>query len=186
MLRALANEEVPWAGVHAVQVDERVAPAGHPDRNLAHLRESLLAHAPLRSEQIHAMPVDVSDLEAAAARYALTLQAIAGSPPVLDLIHLGLGSDGHTASLVPGDPVLDVTDRDVALTEVYQKRRRMTLTYPILNRSRHILWVVTGSEKVPMLARLCDGDLSIPAGRVRRDTAMVLADRTAAGKLPPP
>ncbi len=186
MLRALANEEVPWAGVHVVQVDERVAPAGHPDRNLAHLRESLLAHAPLSSDQIHAMPVNASDLEAAAARYALTLQAIAGSPPVLDLVHLGLGSDGHTASLVPGDPVLDVTDRDVALTEVYQKRRRMTLTYPILNRSRHILWVITGSEKVPMLARLCDGDLSIPAGRVRQDTAMVLADRTAAGKLPPP
>lgn len=184
MLRALANEEVPWAGVHVVQVDERVAPAGHPDRNLAHLRESLLAHAPLSSDQIHAMPVNASDLEAAAARYALTLQAIAGSPPVLDLVHLGLGSDGHTASLVPGDPVLDVTDRDVALTEVYQKRRRMTLTYPILNRSRHILWVITGSEKVPMLARLCDGDLSIPAGRVRQDTAMVLAE--AAGKLPPP
>ena len=113
-------------------------------------------------------------------RYALTLREIAGSPPVLDLVHLGLGPDGHTASLVPGDAVLDVTDADVALTGVYQGRRRMTLTYPILNRSRRILWLVTGSEKAGMLVRLRDGDLSIPAGRVRRDQALVLADRAAA------
>ena len=100
------------------------------------------------------MPVESPDLEAAAKRYALTLREIAGSPPVLDLVHLGLGPDGHTASLVPGDPVLDVTDADVALTGVYQGRRRMTLTYPILNRSRRVLWLVTGSEKVGMLGRL--------------------------------
>jgi 6-phosphogluconolactonase len=183
MLRALAGEEVPWEGVHVVQVDERVAPAGHPDRNLTHLRESLLAHTPLRPEQIYAMPVELPDLEAAAKRYALTLQGIAGSPPVLNLVHLGLGPDGHTASLVPGDPVLDVTDADVALTGVYQGRRRMTLTYPILNRSRRILWVVTRSEKAGMLVRLRDGDTSIPAGRVRQDQALVLADRAAAEKL---
>jgi 6-phosphogluconolactonase len=183
MLRALAGEEVPWEGVHVVQVDERVAPAGHPDRNLTHLRESLLAHTPLRPEQIYAMPVELPDLEAAAKRYALTLQGIAGSPPVLDLVHLGLGPDGHTASLVPGDPVLDVTDADVALTGVYQGRRRMTLTYPILNRSRRILWVVTRSEKAGMFVRLRDGDTSIPAGRVRQDQALVLADRAAAEKL---
>src|SRR6266436_1571539 len=176
MLRDLAGQEVPWEGVHVVQVDERVAPAGDPDRNLTHLRESLLEHAPLRSEQIYAMPVESSDLDAAARRYALTLQEIAGSPPVLDLAHLGLGPDGHTASLVPGDPVLDVVDADVALTGVYQGRRRMTLTYPMLNRARRILWVVTGSEKVGMLARLRDGDRSIPAGRIRRERALVLAD----------
>ena len=183
MLRALAGEDIPWAGVHVCQVDERVAPDGHTDRNLTHLRESLLQHAPLRPEQIHAMPVETADLQAAATQYALALREIAGSPPVLDLVHLGLGPDGHTASLVPGDPVLDVTDADVAPTGVYQGRRRMTLTYPMLNRARRVLWVVTGSEKVEMLRRLRDGDLSIPAGRVRREQALLLADRAAAGQL---
>jgi 6-phosphogluconolactonase len=180
MLRLLADEKVPWKGVHVVQVDERVAPACDPDRNLTHLRESLMKHAPLRPEQVYAMPVDEKDLESAARRYALTLREIAGSPPVLDLVHLGLGPDGHTASLVPGDPVLDVTDTDAAVTGVYQGRRRMTLTYPILNRSRTVLWLVTGSDKAGMLVRLRDGDLSIPAGRVRRDHALVFADRAAA------
>jgi len=183
MLRALAGEDIPWAGVHVCQVDERVAPDGHTDRNLTHLRENLLQHAPLRPEQIHAMPVETADLQAAATQYALALREIAGSPPVLDLVHLGLGPDGHTASLVPGDPVLDVTGADVAPTGVYQGRRRMTLTYPMLNRARRVLWVVTGSEKVEMLRRLRDGDLSIPAGRVRREQALLLADRAAAGQL---
>jgi 6-phosphogluconolactonase len=131
------------------------------------------------------MPMEASDLQAAAARYALTLQEIAGSPPVLDLVHLGLGPDGHTASLVPGDPVLDVADADVALTGVYQGRRRMTLTYPIINRARRILWLVTGSEKAPLLVRLRAGDPSIPAGRIRRDQALVVADRAAAEQLGP-
>src|SRR5262245_31062322 len=180
MLRALAEEDVPWDGVHVVQVDERVAPAGDPDRNLTHLRESLLDHTPLRAEQVHAMPVEEADLEAAAARYARTLQAIAGPEPVLDLAHLGIGPDGHTASLVPGDPVLGVTDRDVAVTGFYQGRRRMTLTYPILNRSRRVLWLVTGGNKSDMLVRLRAADPTIPAGRVRQDKALVLADQAAA------
>jgi 6-phosphogluconolactonase len=183
MLRALAEEEIAWAGVHVFQVDERVAPAGHPDRNLTHLRESFLQHTPLRPEQIHVMPVESLDLEAAATQYALALREVAGSPPVLDLVHLGLGPDGHTASLVPGDAVLDVTDRDVALTGVYQGRRRMTLTYPTINRARRVLWVVTGGEKVEMLRRLLDGDVSIPAGRVNRDQALLLADQAAAEQM---
>ena len=183
MLRALAGADVPWQDVHVAQVDERVAPAGHPDRNLTHLYESLLEHAPLRRDQIYAMPVEAAELESAAERYTETLQNIAGSPPVLDLVHLGLGADGHTASLVPGDPVLDVTDADVALTGVYQGRRRMTLTYPILNRCRRILWVVTGSDKIDALAHLRDADGSIPAGRIQRENAVILADRAAAEKL---
>jgi len=179
MLRALAEEDVPWAGVQVFQVDERVAPSGHPDRNLTHLRESLLQHAPLRPEQIHAMPVESAELSAAADQYASTLRKILDSPPVLDLVHLGLGPDGHTASLVPGDAALDVTDEDVALTAVYAGRRRMTLTFPALNRARRVLWVVTGNEKVQMLRRLLDGDASIPAGRVHREHALLLADRAA-------
>lgn len=181
MLSALSGEDVPWPSVYVTQVDERVAPPGDPDRNLTHIRESL--HAPLRPEQILAMPVEAPDLQAAVARYAATLQEIAGSPPVLDLVHLGLGPDGHTASLVPGDRVLEVTDADVALTGIYQGRRRMTLTYPMINRSRRILWLVTGSEKIEMLARLRKGDASIPAGRVRQDQAVVFADQAAAQQV---
>jgi len=181
MLRALSNEDVPWPSVYLTQVDERVAPAGDPDRNLTHIRESL--HAPLRPEQILAMPVEAPDLQGAVARYAASLQEIAGSPPVLDLVHLGLGPDGHTASLVPGDRVLEVTDADVALTGIYQGRRRMTLTYSIINRSRRILWLVTGSEKVEMLGRLRKGDASIPAGRIRQDQAIVFADQAAAQQV---
>ena len=130
MLRALADEQLPWENVHVFQVDERVAPAADPDRNLTHLRESLLDHAPLRPDHVHAMPVETADLDRAAGQYALTLQEVAGSPPVLDLVHLGLGPDGHTASLVPGDPVLDITDADVAVTGPYQGRRRMTSDLP--------------------------------------------------------
>jgi 6-phosphogluconolactonase len=169
--------------VHVAQVDERVAPAGDPDRNLTHLRESLLEHAPLPPEQVYAMPVESADLESAAARYAETLQQIAGRPPVLDLVHLGLGPDGHTASLVPGDAVLDVTDVDVSLTGVYQGRRRMTLTYPMLNRARRILWVVTGNDKCAPLVQLRDADPSIPAGRIEQRNALLLADREAAELL---
>jgi 6-phosphogluconolactonase len=182
MLRFLANEDVPWESVHVVQVDERIAPAGDRDRNLTHLRDSLLEHAPLPTTQIYAMPVEQPDSEAAARSYALTLQQIAGTPPVLDLAHLGLGPDGHTASLVPDDPVLNVTDRDVALTGTYMKLRRMTLTYPMLKRSRRILWLVTGADKVAMLPRLLAADASIPAGRVQQQRSLVLADRAAAAK----
>ncbi|HTS64238.1 MAG TPA: 6-phosphogluconolactonase [Candidatus Acidoferrales bacterium] len=179
MLRALAAEAVPWPGVCVFQVDERVAPEGHPDRNLTHLRDSLIRDASLARDQIYAMPVDEPDLEEAAAQYARDLAVVAGSPAVLDLVHLGLGPDGHTASLVPGDPVLGVDTADVALAGPYQGRRRMTVTYPVLNRARRVLWVVTGAEKSGMLRRLLDGDPAIPAGRVRRENALVLADRAA-------
>ena len=180
MLQALAGEDVPWTRVHVLQVDERVAPAGDPDRNLTRLRESLLTHLPRAAAQIHPMPVDGGDLESAAARYAETVEKLAGSPPVLDLVHLGLGHDGHTASLVPGDPVLDMVDVTVAVTGRYQGRRRMTLTFSVLDRARHVLWLVTGGDKAEMLARLQHGDDTIPAGRVRSEDAVVFADRSAA------
>jgi 6-phosphogluconolactonase len=183
MLRALADEPLPWQHVHVVQVDERVAPADDPERNLAHLRTSLLNRVPLPPDQVHAMPVEATDLDRAAAQYDSTLRHVAGSPPVLDLVHLGLGPDSHTASLVPGDPALDVNDADVAVAGPYQGRRRMTLTFPIINRSRFVLWLVTGSEKAAALVRLRDGDRSIPAARVRRDRALLLADRAAAERL---
>jgi 6-phosphogluconolactonase len=129
------------------------------------------------------MPVEAADLDRAVEQYARTLRDVAGDPAVLDLVHLGLGPDGHTASLVPGDPVLDIADADVATSGPYQGRRRMTLTFPLINRSRRILWLVTGSEKAAMLVRLRDGDRAIPASRVRRDRALVLADRVAAQQL---
>lgn len=181
MLRYLSGEDMPWDRTHVFQVDERVAPAGDPDRNLTHLHDSLLVQAPLPAANLHAMPVEDVDLTTAAKDYAKMLESFAGSPPVLDLAHLGLGPDGHTASLVPNDPVLDVTDADVGLTGIYMGRRRMTLTYPVLNRARSILWLVTGAEKASMLARLRDAVRTIPAGRVNGANATVVVDRVTAG-----
>jgi 6-phosphogluconolactonase len=163
---------MPWDKVTIFQADERVAPDGDDDRNLTHLLRSLPAGG---AADVRAMPVWADDLEAAAAVYAEAL------PERIDLVHLGLGADGHTASLVPGDPVLEVTDRDVAVTGEYQGRRRMTLTYPPLNGARRILWLITGEDKVDALARLRAGDESVPAGRVSSDTALVVADAAAAG-----
>lgn len=180
MLRALSGMDVPWGAVHLLQVDERVAPEGHADRNLTHLRESLLDRVPLPPEHVHAMPVAAGTPEAAAAAYADVLRHVAGSPPALDLAHLGLGPDGHTASLVPGDPVLGVSEDDVAAAGVYQGRRRVTLTYPVLNRARRLLWLVTGADKAAMLPRLLAADAAIPAGRVSQARATVIADRAAA------
>jgi 6-phosphogluconolactonase len=182
MLKALAYEDLPWENVHVVQVDERVAPAGHHDRNLTHLLESLLPFSSISEDHIHAMPVNSPDLESAAKDYVTTLCNIAGNPPVIDLIHLGLGSDGHTASLVPGDPVLNVKNKDVSITGIYQGTIRMTLTYPIINRSRKILWIITGTEKFDMLSRLMKGDTSIPAGNIRNDVAMVMTDLKSMGQ----
>jgi len=184
MLRALVvDKSVPWQQLQILQVDERVAPADSPDRNLRHLRESLLSKAPLPASNLHAMPVEESDLSAAAARYAHTLEALAGAPPTLDMVHLGLGPDGHTASLVPGDPVLEVTDAWVGITRPYQQHERMTLTYPVLNRARAILFVVTGEEKADALLRLSRHDPTIPAGRIENPNVVVIADEAAAARL---
>jgi 6-phosphogluconolactonase len=171
MFAALSGR-MPWEKVTIFQVDERIAPDGDPDRNLRQLQRSLPQG---EAADVRALPVWAEDLDAAAAVYAKSL------PERLDLVHLGLGPDGHTASLVPGDPVLDVVDRDVAVTGVYQGRQRMTLTYPPLNRARRILWLVTGEDKVDALARLRSGDQSIPAGRISTANAHVVADAAAAG-----
>ena len=170
MFAELATETVPWEQVVIYQVDERVAPPGDPDRNLTHLVKAL-GSAPA---QVRAMPVNDADLTAAAASYAASL------PEEFDLVHLGLGPDGHTASLVPGDPVLAVTDRLVGLTRPYQGRVRMTLTYPALARARQLLWLVTGADKKDPLARLQAGDTAIPAGRVEAAASLIMADRAAA------
>jgi 6-phosphogluconolactonase len=164
--------QMPWEKVTIFQVDERVAPDGDPGRNLTQLQRALPAGG---AADVRAMPVASGDLEEAAAAYASAL------PDAFDLVHLGLGPDGHTASLVPGDPVLDVVDRDVAITGAYQGRQRMTLTYPVLDRARQVLWLVTGDDKVDALRRLRDGDPSIPAGRVEARSAVILADEAATG-----
>jgi len=190
MLRLLADQpHVPWAQVHLFQVDERVAPENAPERNMTNLKASLLDHLASPPGGIHPMPVErvagpgggdgpAADDEAASL-YEATLTAVAGAPAVLDLVHLGLGDDGHTASLVPGDPALDVASADVAVTGLYRGYRRMTLTLPVINRARSILWVVAGAEKGQALAKLRGGDTAVPAGRVRRDTATIVADAAA-------
>ena len=183
MLGALVAEDLPWRNLHIFQVDERAAPHGHRERNLTQLQQTLLGATPLTTDTLHAMPVEEEDLEAAAGRYAQDLAATTGSPVVLDLVHLGLGDDGHTASLVPGDAALEVGDHDVAVTNDYRGYRRMTLTLPILDRARQRLWLVTGAGKAAMLARLCAGDKRIPAGRVRAEDSIIFADHAATSAL---
>lgn len=167
MFAELAGEEVPWRQTVIYQVDERIAPPDAPDRNLGHLMGSL-GPAPA---QVRPMPVNEAELELAASSYGASL------PARFDLVHLGLGADGHTASLVPGDAVLGVADRLVAITAPYQGRRRMTLTYPALARAQQLLWLVSGEDKKAPLAKLLAGDRSIPAGRVDAGASLVLTDQ---------
>jgi 6-phosphogluconolactonase len=174
MFADVATRDVPWRQTGIWQVDERVAPDGDPDRNLT----GLLANLPPGARAVvRPMPVTDEDIEAAAERYAASL------PEGFDLVHLGLGDDGHTASLVPGDPVLDEVSRDVAVTGEYRGRRRMTFTYPLLDRQPFVLWLVTGDDKAAVLPLLLAADPSIPAGRIRAARQLVLADRAAASAL---
>jgi 6-phosphogluconolactonase len=169
MFAELVRRDVPWGQTVIYQVDERVAPAGNLGRNLTNVVDALAGVAP----RIEPMPVDDVDLDAGAERYSQLL------PERLDLVHLGLGPDGHTASLVPGDPVLDVNDRLVATTGEYQGRRRMTLTFAALARADQLLWLVTGADKRDALSLLLVGDVSIPAGRVEAARSLIMADRSA-------
>ncbi len=182
MLVQLARLDVPWRHVHVAQVDERVVARNDPRRNLRGLERSLVVPGALPVAHLHAMPVEADDLGAAASAYAGELESSNGRPLVFDLVQLGLGTDGHTASLVPGDLALDVVDRDVALTGDYQGLRRMTLTFPALNRARRRLWLVTGESKRRPLADLVDGrrnDGCAPALRVQRGATDVVADAAA-------
>jgi 6-phosphogluconolactonase len=182
MYRLLALEPVPWQGVHIAQVDERLVPLAHDARNWKQLQKNLIDRVPLPAAQLHPMPVEEEDSSAGARRYAKELAAIAGDPARIDVVHLGLGSDGHTASLLPGDPVLDALELDAAITQVYQGHRRMTLTYPALNRARCRLWLVTGASKARALAKLLNRDPSVPAGRVSQASAVAFIDSAAAGQ----
>lgn len=178
MYGSLEEDGLDWSGISIFQTDERIAPAGSPERNLTHLIAALspVAQASLRPMPVEGGGEEEPDLEAAADRYGQSL------PERFDLIHLGLGDDGHTASLVPGDSVLDVTDRPVAITgEPYQGAKRMTLTYPTLDAAKTLLWIVTGEEKRGPLAKLLEGDRGIPAGRVSYAESLVIADQAAVG-----
>jgi 6-phosphogluconolactonase len=184
MLRKLAGYDLPWQQMKIFHTDERVALDGDSDRNLTRIREDFADRVALPPENLLAMPVTSDDLDQAAAEYEKLLVEVAGESPVLDVVHLGLGGDGHTASLVPDDPVLEVSDRDVAPTDTHAGRRRMTLTYPIINRARHILWLITGVGKVDVLSRLLQSDRGIPAGRVSQQQATVVADSAALPRQP--
>jgi 6-phosphogluconolactonase len=179
MLHLLAKEDVDWAKVFVAQVDERIAPIGSRHRNLTQLRTMLVEEVPIPPAQVLCMPVERADIAVAAQEYGQRLGEVAGVPPVLDLVQLGLGPDGHTASLVPDDPALEVTDADVAITASYMGWPRMTLTFPAINRARSILWLVTGAEKSAVVARLLNADDSIPAGRINRASALLVVDQAA-------
>jgi 6-phosphogluconolactonase len=181
MLRVLATIKLAWDHIDVFQVDERVAPDGDPDRNATHIESELISRASIGKQHWHPIPVQEPDPAAAARLYERTLRDVAGD--ALDVVHLGLGADGHTASLVPGDPVLGETERLVAATGPYQGHRRVTLTYPALDAARRIVWFEAGAAKGEILRRLVAGDPTIPAGRVLQDRAVVVCDEPAAALL---
>jgi len=183
MLEALLSQPVSWGALQVFQVDERAVPLDDERRNARRIRALLVRPGGLPAAQFHAMPVDGAALARCASDYSETLVKFAGAPPVLDVVQLGLGPDGHTASLVPDDALLDLTDAEVGVSGVYQGARRLSLTFAALNRARCILWLVTGEAKAAMLRRLVEGDATIPAGRVARAQATVIADVAAAVML---
>jgi len=176
MLAILSDMDLDWSATHLFQVDERRAPDGDAARNLSHTRSHFTDRIGLAESRIHAMPVTADDFVAGAHEYADTLARVCGDPPVLDLVHLGMGGDGHTASLLPGDELLDVTGADVGVTGLYQGHCRMSLTFPAINRARNIMWLVNGTDKSAMLQSMIDADHSIPAGRIEQARATVFTN----------
>ena len=184
MLQLLSERrDLDWSRTHLFQVDERLAPDGDPDRNATMLQTELLTDTFLAHNTpagIWLMPVTANDSVAAAAEYAETMDALAGTPVVFDLIQLGMGGDGHTASLIPGDPIVDVIDRDVAISQEYQGRLRMSFTWPVLDRAKELLWVIGGESKQDAVRLFLDSDSSIPATLPTQARATVLLDQAAA------
>ncbi len=183
MLQLLAaRTDLDWGRTHLFQVDERVAPDGDPDRNATMLETALLANdsSPARAlAGLWLMPVTANDLETAAEEYGTVMDRVTGSPVVFDLVQLGMGSDGHTASLIPDDPILSVSDRDVALSAEYQGRVRMSLTWPALDRAKELLWLIAGESKRDAVRLFLDNDPSIPATLPTQARATVLLDAAA-------
>ena len=172
MLAALAELQVPWQTTTVFQVDERVAPDGDPDRNAA-----LLDVLRPRVAAINLMPVTDDDLETAGRHYAALL------PDRLDVVHLGLGDDGHTASWPPGDPVIDASGA-VAVTGEFNGRVRMTLTVQAVNAARRRVVLATGAEKSIIVERWLLHDSSLPIERVGRTNTAVVLDAAAATRVP--
>lgn len=182
LFEALARENIEWARVHLFQVDERAAPSDSHDRNFLAIRRLLIEHVPLPPGRVHPMPVDMDDLEAVAAAYAAKLERVLGADRVLDLVHLGLGEDGHTASLLPGDPTPD-SGAPVIVSMPYQGFRRLSLNYHVLSGARQRCWFVTGAAKSEVVPRVVDGDPSIPGGRIRREDTVFFVDQAAGSAL---
>lgn len=177
MLDALALWPLPWDRVHVLQVDERIGPdLGDDERNLTMLVRRLVEPAGLPASNLHAWPTDADDVLAA----SLAVYAAAVGDQPIDVVHLGVGSDGHTASLVPGDHALDVVDSPVAVTAPYAGHRRVTLTFPVLATARSRVVLVAGVGKADALRQLRTGDPSVPVGRIPHARTFVLADTAAA------
>jgi 6-phosphogluconolactonase len=183
MFQALAKLPVPWSRVHIFQVDERVAPIGDQERNFTHLTDGLLAHIEVPSENVHPMPVESEDLASACRLYEEELRCVTGGGAPLDVLQLGLGDDGHAASLPPGDAILDVVDGTVWYVDEFNGLPRMSMTYPLINRAEQIVWLAAGRAKAEVCRRLVASDHAIPAGRIAREHAVLLVDTDAAAKL---
>jgi 6-phosphogluconolactonase len=187
MYRLLATpawrDRVEWRRVEIFFGDERCVPPDHPESNYRMAREALLDHVPLGADHVHRISGEKPPQQAAAS-YQQTLLRVLGDPPRLDLVHLGLGADGHTASLFPGTPVLD--ERRALTACVYVEKRdswRVTLTLPVLNTAPHVLITAVGEEKADALARaLCEPPGAVPIQQVRAVDQRWFVDRAAAQK----